>query len=115
MAAKYITAYDGPRRTYVHVLMVEKAIGKRLPIGAVIHHWDEDGRNNTPENLLVCPDQAYHKLIHMRMTAYDSCGHADWVKCWMCQQWGPKESMSSFARKVTPGYYHYSCRKQRGF
>ena len=117
MPANYITATVDGRRTYQHVLIAEKALGKRLPVGAIIHHWDEDGRNNTPANLLICPDQEYHKLIHRRMEAYDACGDASAVKCWMCQTWGKPESMRSMKRtgKTSSTYYHAECRAKRGF
>lgn len=117
MPKGYITRTVNGRRTYQHILEVEEAMGKRLPIGAIVHHWDNDGTNNDHPNLLVCPDQEYHKLIHRRMEAYDACGHADWVKCWMCQQWAPKHTMSSMKRtgKTSSTYYHVECRAKRGF
>lgn len=55
-----------------HVLLAEKAIGRPLPPGAVVHHVDRDGTNNntkSPWNLVVCPDQRYHMLIHSRSRA----------------------------------------------
>ena len=39
-----------------HVAVVERIIGKKLPKGAIVHHWDGDRLNNTPSNLVVCPD-----------------------------------------------------------
>lgn len=55
-------------RQYEHILRAEKALGKLLPKGAIVHHmnqkpWD----NDTPYNLIICPDQAYHLLLHRRM------------------------------------------------
>ncbi len=54
--------------TYEHILKAEKALGRPLPKGAVVHHmnrkpWD----NDTPLNLVICPDQGYHLLLHRRM------------------------------------------------
>ena len=52
-----------------HVLMAEKALGRPLPKGAEVHHVDRDGLNNntkSPWNLVVCPDHAYHILLHQR-------------------------------------------------
>jgi len=53
--------------TDVHIRVAEKALGKRLPKGAVIHHIDEDHSNNAPANLVICPNQSYHMTIHNRM------------------------------------------------
>lgn len=47
-----------------HVLIAERALGKRLPKGSVVHHVNGDPADNTPTNLVVCPDQDYHLLLH---------------------------------------------------
>lgn len=62
-----VLTIDGQRK-YEHVVLAEKALGKTLPKGAVVHHmnskpWD----NHTPFNLVICPDQDYHMLLHRRM------------------------------------------------
>lgn len=49
----------------------ERALGKPLPLGAVIHHADGTQRDDAP--LVICQDQAYHKLIHARMRVI-KCG-----------------------------------------
>lgn len=50
-----------------HVLKAEKALGKELPKEAVVHHMNGDpADNDSPWNLVVCPDQAYHLLLHRR-------------------------------------------------
>jgi len=55
------------RYVYEHILIAEKALGKYLPEGAVVHHIDENGLNNSPNNLVICQDGNYHKLLHQRM------------------------------------------------
>jgi len=72
------------RRMRLHVEIAEKALGMRLPKGAVVHHMDEDPSNNSPDNLVICPNQAYHMLIHRRTRAFNACGHAHWRKCVHC-------------------------------
>lgn len=62
-----LLSVDG-RRVHEHVLLAEKALGKRLPKGAVVHHMNRDRKDNhTPYNLVVCPSQDYHLLLHRRM------------------------------------------------
>lgn len=77
------------KRGYVfeHILVAENILGKPLPTGACIHHNNEDKTDNQPENLVICQDNAYHKLLHLKMVALKECGHADWRKCKFCQQY----------------------------
>ena len=60
---------DGTQE-YEHILIAEKALGRRLPPGAVVHHVTQNRKDNHgPFKLVVCPNQAYHMLIHARMNA----------------------------------------------
>lgn len=66
-AGYVLLTIDGQRK-YEHIYKAEQALGKPLSKEAVVHHmnnipWD----NDTPFNLVVCPDQAYHLLLHRRM------------------------------------------------
>lgn len=65
----YKLAYtETGRREYEHILIAEKALGHYLPEGAVVHHVTEDRTDNHgPFKLVICPDQAYHLLIHRLM------------------------------------------------
>lgn len=74
-------------RVSPHVAIAEQALGKKLPFGAEVHHVDENPSNNEPSNLVVCPDAAYHKLLHQRQRAFDACGNYDWRKCHICKQY----------------------------
>ena len=63
----YVITVDG-KRVYEHIHKAEKALGKPLPKGAVVHHMNCIRHDNeTPFNLVICPDQAYHLLLHRRM------------------------------------------------
>ncbi len=76
-----------------HVAVAEAALGKRLPRGSIVHHVDENRSNNEPANLVICPNDAYHLLLHQRMRALKVCGNADWLKCWICKTYSPPENV----------------------
>lgn len=71
----YVESRDGYRHIYVdgkkileHVHLAERALGRPLPHGAVVHHMNKQPADNyTPFNLIICPNQAYHMLLHKRM------------------------------------------------
>jgi hypothetical protein len=58
------------QRVYEHVLLAEKALGKPLPAKAVVHHMNgKPADNHTYFNLVICPNQDYHLLLHRRAKA----------------------------------------------
>lgn len=76
-----------------HVLVAESALGRELRGTEEVHHVNEIKIDNRPENLVVCPDRAYHMLLHRRADAYDACGHADWLKCPYCKLYDDPKSL----------------------
>jgi hypothetical protein len=77
---------DG-RLILLHRIRAERALGRPLPIGSVVHHADGSRRDDAP--LVICEDQGYHKLLHarMRVVAFGGnpntdavCGHCRCVK-----------------------------------
>lgn len=49
---------------YEHIVVMEKAIGRQLRRGEVVHHVNEDGRDNRLANLVLCENQAHHFRLH---------------------------------------------------
>ena len=49
----------------LHRVRAEKALGRPLPAGAVVHHADGSKADDAP--LVICQDQAYHRFLHARM------------------------------------------------
>jgi hypothetical protein len=60
----YRLIYVNGKRVYEHVHIAEKALGKSLPKGAIVHHINGMTSDNRSNNLVVCPSQAYHLLLH---------------------------------------------------
>lgn len=47
-----------------HILIAEKALGRKLKKGEIVHHIDEDKHNNLIENLAILPSQKFHAQVH---------------------------------------------------
>lgn len=87
-------APDHPRASgnYVleHIVVAEKAFGGPLPAEAQVHHCGEKSDNS---KLVICEDQAYHRLLHVRMRALAECGDANKRKCTYCKQYDDVENL----------------------
>ena len=92
----YIMHETDGKRVLEHVRVAEKALGKPLPKGAVVHHVDENRSNNDPSNLVICPSHSYHALLHKRMRALAACGHADWLKCHICKKYDSPDNVKIY-------------------
>mgnify|MGYP000272871293 CR=1 FL=1 len=95
------------RVVLAHVLIAERALGRRLPRGAQVHHVDEDRMNNDPGNLVVCPSASYHQLLHTRQRALAACGHADWLRCSICHRWSPPTEITLY--RPSGNRWHPAC------
>lgn len=92
-----------------HILIVEKALGKPLPLGSMPHHIDGNPANNKNSNLVACQDMAYHKLLHRRTRAFLASGHASWMKCEYCHRYDDPKNLSISKTRETRAC-HKTCR-----
>jgi len=61
-------------------------------------------------NIIVCEDQGYHMVLHVRRRALEACGHAHWRKCRYCKMHSDPVTMaSSLDRSGYPVYAHFEC------
>lgn len=98
---------NGQRLMFEHVMLAERAIGKSLPKGAVVHHVNGDRGDNSPENLVVCENQTYHFLLHRRQDALAACGNPNYRQCCFCKQWDEPNNIHQC--RPTSTYHHKAC------
>ena len=67
-APEYCKA-TGRKGPYVaeHILLAERALGRKLKKAECVHHINCDPMDNRPENLLVCTN-GYHSYLHHKMS-----------------------------------------------
>ena len=93
-----------------HILVAERALGKPLPKGAVIHHVNGDPSDNRPGNLVICQSNGYHLMLHRRQRALAACGHVDWRKCPLCKQYDSPRRL--YISHNGGSIWHRSCKRE---
>ena len=94
-----------------HTLIAEQVLGRKLVGQEQVHHVDYDRLNNANNNLVLCPDMKYHKLLHARTNALDSCGNSDYMKCAYCGEYDDPANM--YVRPVQYQAWHRECRSAK--
>jgi len=91
---------------FEHVFNAEKALGKTIPQKAIVHHFDLNKANNKNNNLVICQDDAYHRLLHQRVDSLKNSGNPDKRKCKFCKKYDYPENLY-FA--LNGGQWHRGC------
>lgn len=84
---------------YKHIIDAEKALGKKLPQKCEVHH-------HTKDQLIICPDRAYHCLIHLRTRALKESNHPNYRQCYHCREWDDPENLYISPRNIV---WHRRC------
>lgn len=89
-------------RYYEHILIAEKALGKHMPEGAEVHHFNGDKKDNSSGNLVICQDHVYHFLLHIRQRVVAHGGNPDTqLVCCTCQNLKDKSDFGNRASNPT--------------
>jgi hypothetical protein len=94
----------------IHRARAERALGKPLPPGAVVHHADGSMSDDAP--LVICQDTAYHGLLHRRMRVRAAGGNPNTdAICGRCHQVKPLAAFGKSQRLGFPKGYCRECRR----
>ena len=104
MASKYAKyVWHNGKSRMEHTLKAEAALGKKLPEGAAVHHHDEN-------TLVICENNAYHKLLHLRHKALLASGDPHYRKCKYCGGYDSLDNMYN-PNKPEEMCFHRGCRR----
>ncbi len=111
---------EGGHGDRLHRFFAEQALGRELKAEEQVHHISLDIYENFRGNLVICPNQAYHQLLHTRTEAFLACGDPSYRKCYFCKEWCNPINMSQVRRspiskRPTAGnyFYHKECARER--
>lgn len=67
----YALVTENGKRVYLHRLIMEELLGRKLTEHEVVHHIDGDKLNNDPSNLKLFASQAEHAKHHYTLKKED--------------------------------------------
>ena len=93
-----------------HILISEAAIGRPLPDSAQVHHYGHVSDNS---KIIICENQEYHYLLHLRERAIEACGNPDFRKCKFCHEYDDIKNMYVNQSKHHGwNVYHRECQNE---
>lgn len=90
-----------------HVYVMSTVIERPLIKGEVVHHIDNNSKNNSPDNLMLFASNADHILYHAKQAAFLACGNASFMKCPYCKSYDDPSNM--YVRKNSYQAWHRKC------
>jgi len=96
---------SGRDERLLHRIIAEKVLNHPLPEGVVVHHIN-GGKEGA---IIICQDNGYHMLLHVRSRAYYATGDPHQRKCPFCFQWDYTQNMSIRKNHFSGFYYHSEC------
>jgi hypothetical protein len=76
-----------------HILVMEKALRRRILPSEHIHHIDGSRQNNDPGNLLIFQTNAMHVAYEARLRAFKSSGNYEWRQCGLCHKYDSPKNL----------------------
>jgi LAS superfamily LD-carboxypeptidase LdcB len=110
---KLVTRHGHPNakargQIYEHILVMSEMLGRPLTKEEIVHHHDEDKRNNAPSNLQLFATKAEHNMQHAKMDALRISGNADFMKRPFCKTYDDPSKM--YMRKTQYQAWHRKCK-----
>ena len=97
------------RHTKEHLIVAEKALGKKIPAGAEVHHVNMIRHDNRNKNLVICENRKYHRLLHRRTKALMASGNPNFLKCVYCQTHDHPDNIAITNQSRGSRFYHKKC------
>jgi len=102
----------------IHIVVAERALGHYLPAKAEVHHVDGNKHNNRNDNLVICENGKYHKLLHARKRHLDDVGSFSIKRCSNCKSVKPLQDFHKTRANwdgLTGQCKQCNCARQRAY
>jgi len=101
--------YEREGHSYVHRLVAEGVLGRKLKGDECVHHVNGIKADNANKNLVICPDASYHQLLHARQRVVDLGGNPNKEK--YCSYHKCLHDRSLFSSDDTYDLLSHRCRE----